>query len=202
MSLRIAELRYACDALEPRLSEETVRCHHTEIAHTFVSNVNAIICGTELEFRPLEDILQLASGKLLANAAEAWSHAFYWNCLTPDGSSEPKGPFSDVINQQFGTPNRLKRQFTDAAVSLLGAGWVWLVKDINGELDVLSTKDHNTGTLLREAVTPILTCDVWEHAYYLDYRGSRRQYLEAYWHLVNWDFVARQYQLDPRQLCT
>lgn len=194
MSLELPELPFRCDALEPHLSAETVRQHHGAHEAVCVENVNAIINGTELEFRPLTDILQLASGKLLAYATEAWNHAFYWNCLSPSGSNGPSGPLTAVIDQQFGSVDRCRKQFLDAAISLFGCGWVWLMKDINGELEVLP--ESNAGTLPREALTPILACDVWEHAYLLDYGNSRREYVEAFWNMINWGFVTEQYQRD------
>ncbi len=199
MSQNLPPLPFSLDALEPHLSAETVRCHYHQHHAACVEQVNSLINGTELEFRPLEEIIQLASGKLLADAAETWNHAFYWDCLTPGGQAEPEGPFAAIVKQKFGSSGRCKRQFTDAAESLFGAGWVWLVKTTNGELEILPT--NSAGTPLREALTPILACDIWEHAYYLDYRNSRQQYLDAFWKLVNWDFVAQQYQRDPRQLC-
>ncbi len=198
MSQELSPLPYAPDALEPHISEETIQCHYGEYHAGQVTSLNAMINGTELEFRPLEEIIQLASGKLLAHAAEVWNHDFYWNCLAPGGQGEPTGPIAAVIEQKFGSLDRCRKQFTDAAASLFGAGWIWLVKDINGELEVLAA--NMPGTPVREALTPIVACDVWEHAYYLDYHNSRRQYLDAFWRLLNWDCVAGHYQRDPRQL--
>jgi Fe-Mn family superoxide dismutase len=200
MSLVLPDLPFPQNALEPHISEQTVRRHYGAHHAGHVTMVNKLISGTELEFRPLEDLLQLASGKLLAHAAEAWNHAFYWSCLQPGDkdTSHLNGPFTAMIEQRFGSIARFRRQFTDAAVSLFGCGWVWLVKDINGQLEIVPNSSR--GTPFLEAYAPILTCDVWEHAYYLDYGHSRQDYVEAFWSLVNWEFVAKQYQRDPRQL--
>jgi Fe-Mn family superoxide dismutase len=145
-----------------------------------------------LEHRPLEEIIQKASGKTFNNAAQVWNHAFYWNCLSPDGGGAPDGPLAAVIEQQFGSFDECKQQFTNAAATLFGSGWTWLVKNGDGSLEI--RQGANAETPIRDGGTPILTCDVWEHAYYIDYRNARPKYLEAFWSLVHWDFVAKQYQ--------
>ncbi len=197
MPQELPPLPFTENSLEPYLSAATVRSHYAGHHAGHVAAINSLIVGTEMEFRTLEDLLQLASGRLLAHASEAWSHAFYWGCLTPGGQGEPRGPMAAVIDQKFGSYERCRCQFNDTALSHFGVGWIWLVKDTNGELEVRSGSAGSTP--FREALTPILACDLWEHAYYLDYHDARDRYLDAFWHLVSWDFVAQQYQKDPRQ---
>jgi Fe-Mn family superoxide dismutase len=191
MKHELPKLPFAQDALEPLISAETLEYHYGKHHAKYVSTLNELISGTELELRSLEEIVQKASGKVFNNAAQAWNHTFYWNCLTPD-SSEPEPPLAAVIDQQFGSVDQFKQQFTDAATSLFGSGWVWLVKDATGKLTI--EQGGNAETPFSKGATPILTCDVWEHAYYIDYRNARPKYVEAFWNLVNWPFVAQQYQ--------
>lgn len=188
MKHELPELPFAQNALEPHISAETLQYHHGKHHAKYVSNLNELISGTELEHRPLEEIVQKASGKVFNNAAQAWNHAFYWNCLSPDGGGEPAGPLAALIDQQLGSLDQLKQQFTDAATSLFGSGWAWLVKDAAGNLAI--QQGPNAETPIRDGGTPILTCDVWEHAYYIDYRNARPKYLEEIWKIVNWDFAA------------
>ncbi len=192
MQHELPELPFAQDALEPHISAETLQYHHGKHHAKYVATLNDLISGTELEHRPLEEIVQKASGKVFNNAAQAWNHAFYWNCLSPEGGGEPDGPLAAVIHQQLGSFDEFKRQFTEAATSLFGSGWAWLVKSGDGNLEI--RQGPNAETPIRSGDTPILTCDVWEHAYYIDHRNARPKYLEAFWQVVNWDFVARQYQ--------
>jgi len=192
MKHELPELPFAETALEPHISAETLQYHHGKHHAKYASTLNELLSGTELELRPLEEIIQKASGKLFNNAAQAWNHAFYWNCLSPDGGGEPSGPLAAVIEQQFGSFDQFKQQFTDAATSLFGSGWAWLVKTNDGGLTI--QQGVNAETPIREGGTPILTCDVWEHAYYIDRRNARPKYVEAFWNAVNWEFVAQQYQ--------
>jgi len=192
MKHELPSLPYAETALEPHISAETLQYHHGKHHAKYVSTLNELISGTELEDQTLEEIIQKASGKTFNNAAQVWNHTFYWNCLSPEGSGAPAGPLAAVIEQQFGSFDEFKQQFTGAATSLFGSGWAWLVKDAAGKLAI--EQGSNAETPIRGGGTPILTCDVWEHAYYIDYRNARPKYLEAFWNLVNWEFVAKQYQ--------
>jgi superoxide dismutase, Fe-Mn family len=191
MTHELPELPYAETALEPHISAETLQYHHSKHHAKYVSNLNELLSGTELELRPLEEIIQLASGKLFNNAAQVWNHTFYWNCLSPKGGGQPEGPLAAVLKQKFGSFDQFKHQFNDAAKGLFGSGWTWLVKDPAGNVSIEPMS--NAGTPLQKGNTPLLTCDVWEHAYYIDYRNARPKYLEGFWSLVNWEFVARQY---------
>jgi len=188
----LPELPFAEAALEPHISAETLQYHHGKHHTKYVSNLNELLSGTELEHRPLEEVIQKASGTLFNNAAQAWNHAFYWQCLSPHGGGKPQGPLAAVIDQRFGSFDQFKQHFTEAATSLFGSGWTWLVKDADGLLSIRQA--NNADTPIRHGATPLLTCDVWEHAYYIDYRNARPKYLDAFWNIVNWDFVARQYQ--------
>jgi Fe-Mn family superoxide dismutase len=191
MKHELPDLPFEQTALAPHISAETLQYHHGKHHAKYVATLNELINGTELEHRPLEEIIQKASGKVFNNAAQAWNHAFYWKCLSPDAGGKPDGPLAAVIDQRFGSFEQLKQQFTDAATSLFGSGWTWLVKDAANTLVI--QEGSNAETPIRHGGTPVLTCDVWEHAYYIDYRNARPKYLEAFWKLVNWDFVARQY---------
>jgi superoxide dismutase, Fe-Mn family len=192
MTHELPALPFAETALEPHISAETLHYHHGKHHATYVSNLNELLSGTELELRPLEEIIRLASGKLFNNAAQVWNHTFYWNCLSPKGGGQPEGPLAAVLEQRFGSFDQLKQQFNDAAKSLFGSGWVWLVKDASGNVSIEPMS--NAGTPIQKGNTPLLTCDVWEHAYYIDYRNARPKYLDGFWSVVNWEFVARQYQ--------
>ena len=192
MKHELPELPFPKNALEPHISAETLEYHHGKHHAKYVSNLNDLLAGTELEMEPLETIIQKASGKLFNNAAQTWNHTFYWNCLSPDGGGKPAGPLAAVIEQQFGSLDEFQQQFNAESKSLFGSGWTWLVKDASGKLEI--RQGANADTPIRTGVSPILTCDVWEHAYYIDYRNARPKYLDAFWNVVNWDFVGRQYQ--------
>jgi Fe-Mn family superoxide dismutase len=188
----LPDLPFAETALQPHISAETLQYHHGKHHAKYVNALNELLAGTELELRPLEEVIEKSSGKLFNNAAQAWNHTFYWNCLSPDGGGKPEGPLGAVIEQQFGSFDQFKEQFKQEATSLFGSGWTWLAKDADGRLRI--EQGGNADTPLRHGATPILTCDVWEHAYYIDYRNARPKYLDAFWEIVNWDFAARQYQ--------
>jgi Fe-Mn family superoxide dismutase len=152
-----------------------------------VTNLNKLVSGTEFESMSLEDIIMKSKGGLFNNAAQVWNHTFYWHSLSPKGGGEPDGKIADAINKYFGSFDAFKEQFTQTAITTFGSGWAWLVQDSAGDLKIISTS--NAGTPMTEGVTALLTCDVWEHAYYIDYRNMRPEYLNAFWSLVNWDFV-------------
>ncbi|MGL6116398.1 superoxide dismutase [Fe] [Plesiomonas sp.] len=189
MSFELPALPYAKNALEPHLSAETLEFHYGKHHNTYVVNLNNLVPGTEFEGKSLEEIVKTSSGPIFNNAAQVWNHTFYWNCLAPQAGGEPTGALTDAINSTFGSFDAFKAQFNDAAVKNFGSGWTWLVKKADGTLAIVSTS--NAGCPLTEGHTPLLTVDVWEHAYYIDYRNVRPNYLNGFWALVNWEFVAQ-----------
>lgn len=188
MAIELPELPYAIDALAPHISQETLEFHHGKHHKTYVDKLNGMIPGTEFEGKSLEDIIKSSSGPVFNNAAQIWNHTFYWNCLSPNGGGEPTGAVADAINAAFGSFAEFKAAFNDRAVNNFGSSWTWLVKNADGSLEIVNTS--NAGTPMTEGQTAILTVDLWEHAYYIDYRNARPTYLDAFWALVNWDFVA------------
>ncbi|MGR9051473.1 MAG: superoxide dismutase [Fe] [Gammaproteobacteria bacterium] len=188
MAFELPALPYAQDALAPHISKETLEYHYGKHHQTYVTNLNNLVPGTEFEGMTLEQIVQKSSGGIFNNAAQVWNHTFYWNCLSPNGGGEPEGGLANAISRTFGSFAEFKEAFTKSAVTTFGSGWAWLVKNADGSLALVSTS--NAGCPLTEGQTPILTCDVWEHAYYIDYRNARPKYLEAFWALVNWEFAA------------
>jgi Fe-Mn family superoxide dismutase len=190
MAIALPALPYARDALAPHISAETIDFHYGKHHQTYVDNLNKQIAGTEFESLDLEAIIRKSQGGMFNNAAQVWNHTFYWNCLKPAGGGEPKGKLADAINAAFGSFQAFKEQFTQTALTTFGSGWAWLVQRPDGTLALVSTS--NAATPLTGSDTALLTCDVWEHAYYVDYRNARAKYVEAFWHLVNWDFVASQ----------
>ena len=190
MTHQLPPLPYDLGALAPHVSRETLEFHHGKHHAAYVTNLNNLIPGTEFEMLPLEEIVRKSSGGIFNNAAQVWNHTFYFSCLGPQAGGEPKGPLADALAKTFGSFAAFREQFTKTAVGTFGSGWAWLVKNPDGGLDLLSTS--NAGTPLTVGKKPLLTCDVWEHAYYIDYRNARPKYVEAFWNLVNWEFVAKQ----------
>jgi len=190
MAIELPPLPWARDALAPHISAETIDYHYGKHHQTYVTNLNNQIKGTEFEDLPLEEIIRKSSGGMFNNAAQIWNHTFYWNCLSPNGGGEPTGVLADKINQAFGDFAKFKEEFTKTSVGTFGSGWGWLVQRPDGSLALASTS--NAGTPLTGSDRALLTCDVWEHAYYIDYRNARPKYVEAFWNLVNWDFVTSQ----------
>ncbi len=188
MAHQLPELPYEQNALEPHISAETLEYHYGKHHATYVTNLNNLIPGTEFENMSLEDIISKSSGGIFNNAAQVWNHTFYWNCLSPNGGGEPTGELGDAINKAFGSFADFKDKFTTSAVTNFGSGWTWLVKNSAGDLEIVNTS--NAGNPMTNGMTPLMTCDVWEHAYYIDYRNARPKYLETFWNLVNWDFVS------------
>ena len=188
MAIELPALPYDRTALEPHISGETIDFHYGKHHKTYVDNLNKMIEGTEFADMPLEEIIRKSQGGMFNNASHILNHSFYWNCLKPAGGGEPTGKLSDAINAAFGDFARFKEQFTDTSIKTFGSGWGWLVQRKDGSLALASTS--NAATPLTGEDTPLLTCDVWEHAYYIDYRNARPKYLDAFWNLVNWDFVA------------
>jgi Fe-Mn family superoxide dismutase len=191
MEHKLPELPYALDALAPHISKETLEFHYGKHHQTYITNLNNLIKGTEFENMSLEEITRKSSGGMFNNAAQVWNHTFYWMGLSPKGGGEPGGALADAINKKWGSFAKFKEEFTKTSVGTFGSGWGWLVKKPDGSLDLASTS--NAATPLTGADKPLLTCDVWEHAYYIDYRNARPKYVESFWNLVNWDFVARNF---------
>lgn len=189
MTFTLPPLPYDKDALSPYISKETLEYHYGKHHNAYVTNLNKLIAGTEFEQLSLEEIIKKASGGIFNNAAQVWNHTFYWHCMSPNGGGEPTGKVAEAINKAFGSFAEFKEKFSQTAATTFGSGWAWLVKDKNNELKIIST--GNAGTPMTEGLTALLTCDVWEHAYYIDYRNARPDYINAFWSLVNWDFVAK-----------
>jgi Fe-Mn family superoxide dismutase len=187
----LPDLPYPENALEPHISAETLQFHHHKHHATYVDKLNGLIPGTEFESASLEDIIKKASGGIFNNGAQVWNHTFYWNCLSPNGGGTPTGELATAIDQAFGSFDDFKTQFSESAVNNFGSGWTWLVKNSEGALEIVNTS--NAANPMTDAKQPLLTCDVWEHAYYVDYRNARPKYVEAFWNLVNWDFVSQNF---------
>ena len=190
MPVQLPDLPYSRTALQPHVSPQTLDLHHGKHHRAYVDAVNARIAGTELDELTLEDIVRNSQGALFEAAAQAWNHGFYWQCLHPRAGDEPHGALADRINRQFGDVQKLREEFNRAALAVFGSGWAWLVQHADGRLAVTTTRNANTP--LTGDSTPLLVCDLWEHAYYTDYQNDRLRYLQAFWKLVNWDFVASQ----------
>jgi Fe-Mn family superoxide dismutase len=191
MKHELPALPFAPDALAPVISAETIEYHYGKHHNAYVTNLNKLIPGTEFEDLALEAIIKTASGGIFNNAAQVWNHTFYWNCLSPKGGGTPSGELAAAIDKAFGSFEAFKTRFSQAAATNFGSGWTWLVKQADGSLDIVSTS--NAGTPLTEGQQALLTVDVWEHAYYVDYRNARPKYLEEIWKLFSWDFVAEQF---------
>jgi Fe-Mn family superoxide dismutase len=194
MAHTLPTLPYAMDALAPVISQETLEYHYGKHHQTYVTNLNNLIPGTEFETLSLEDIVKKSSGGVFNNAAQIWNHTFYWNSLAPKsagGGTAPSGALADAINAKWGSYDAFKEAFTKSALGNFGSGWTWLVKKPDGTVDIVNTS--NGATPLTTADKPLITVDVWEHAYYIDYRNARAKYVEAFWQLVNWKFAASQF---------
>ncbi len=188
MEHKLPPLPYAMDALSPHVSKETLEYHYGKHHQAYVTNLNNLIKGTEFENASLEDIVKKSSGGIFNNSAQVWNHTFYWNSLSPSGGGEATGAIGDAIKAKWGDFAAFKEAFTKAAIGQFGSGWAWLVKK-GGGVDIVTT--GNADTPLKGSDTALLTCDVWEHAYYIDYRNARPKYMEAYWNIVNWDFASK-----------
>ena len=188
MSFELPALPYAQDALEPHISAETLSYHHGKHHNAYVTNLNNMIKGTEFENSSLEEIVMKSEGGMFNNAAQIWNHTFYFNGLSPNGGGEPTGDLAEKINATFGSFAEFKEKFTTTAMTTFGSGWAWLVQDDKGALRVANS--FNAGTPITDGLHALMTCDVWEHAYYVDTRNDRGAYLKNFWELVNWDRVA------------
>ncbi len=187
MEHKLPPLPYSLDALQPHISKETLEYHYGKHHQAYVTNLNNLIKGTEFENATLEDIVKKASGGVFNNAAQVWNHTFYWNSLAPKAGGAPSGAIADAIKKKWGSFDAFKEAFNKSAVGNFGSGWTWLVKKPDGGLDIVNTS--NAATPITGADKPILTCDVWEHAYYIDYRNRRPDYVSSFWNLVNWGFA-------------
>jgi len=187
MAFTLPELPYAKDALAPHISAETLEFHHGKHHAAYVAKLNALTEGTDNAGKSLEELIKSTSGGLFNQAAQVWNHTFYWHSMSPNGGGAPSGKIADAINEAFGSFDAFKEKFTAEAAGHFGSGWAWLVKDADGKLSITST--HDAGNPMTDGLTPIITCDVWEHAYYVDQRNARPKYIEAWWNLVNWDFA-------------
>jgi Fe-Mn family superoxide dismutase len=190
MAFELPPLPYPRDALAPHISAETLDFHHGKHHQTYVTNLNNLAKGTEFEAMSLEDVVRKSQGGMFNNAAQIWNHTFYWNSLSPKGGGEPAGKLAEAIKKSFGSLQEFKDKFSQAAIGTFGSGWAWLVQRPDGTLGIVSTS--NAATPLTGADRPLLTCDVWEHAYYIDYRNARAKYVESFWNLANWEFAAAQ----------
>ncbi|GAA6136214.1 superoxide dismutase [Fe] [Oceaniserpentilla sp. 4NH20-0058] len=188
MAFELPALPYAKDALEPHISAETLDFHHGKHHNTYVTKLNGLVEGTDLASKTLEEIVKTSSGGIFNNAAQIWNHTFYWNSLSPNGGGAPTGAVADAINAAFGSFEEFQAKFNDSAVNNFGSSWTWLVKKADGSLDIVNTSNAAT-PITEDGVTPLITVDLWEHAYYIDYRNVRPDYLKGFWALVNWDFA-------------
>jgi Fe-Mn family superoxide dismutase len=187
MAFQLPELPYAMNALEPFISQRTIEFHYGKHHQAYVTNLNNLVPGTEFGNASLEEIVKKSTGGIFNNGAQVWNHTFYWNCLAPKAGGEPKGTVKDAIEESFGSFADFKDKFTKAAATLFGSGWAWLVKTPQGKLEIV--QESNAGNPMRNGLTPLLTCDVWEHAYYIDKQNRRPDYIADFWNLVNWDAV-------------
>jgi Fe-Mn family superoxide dismutase len=190
MAFELPALPYAMNALEPFISKQTLEFHYGKHHQAYVNNLNGLIPGTDFEKATLEDIIKKSTGGIFNNGAQVWNHTFYWNCLAPNAGGEPKGTMKDAIEVSFGSFESFKEKFTRAAATLFGSGWAWLVKTPEGKLEIV--QESNAGNPLRNGLSPLLTCDVWEHAYYIDKQNRRPDYIADFWQLVDWKAVGNR----------
>lgn len=192
MAFELPALPYEKNALEPHISAETLEYHYGKHHNTYVTKLNALIEGTDMANQSLEEIVKSSSGGVFNNAAQIWNHTFYWNSLSPNGGGAPTGELANAINAKWGSFDEFKTAFNNAAVNNFGSSWTWLVKTADGSLDIVNTSNAAM-PLTEEDLTPLMTVDLWEHAYYIDYRNLRPKYMEAFWALINWDFAAKNF---------
>ena len=191
MKFELPKLPYEMDSLEPFISKRTLEFHYGKHHQTYVNNLNNLISETKFGNSELEKIIMDAEGPIFNNAAQVWNHTFYFMSLKKDNECGPQDILAEAINKSFGSFLDLKDAFIKASVGLFGSGWVWLVKNPNGLLEII--QESNAGNPLRKELKPILTCDVWEHAYYLDYQNKRNEYIDAFWSLINWEVIEKRF---------
>ncbi len=190
MKIELPELKYPLSGLSPTLSQETLEFHHGKHHQAYVNNLNKLIAGTSLEKATLEEIIMNSDGSIFNNAAQIWNHTFYFEAFSPKGKREPSGHIGEAIEESFGSFQNFKEEFSKSAATLFGSGWAWLAADSSGRLSVY--QEPNAGNPLTKGLKPLLTCDVWEHAYYIDYRNNRANYIESFWKIVDWDIVGKR----------
>lgn len=191
MTFELPALPYAKEALAPHISAETLEYHHGKHHAAYVNKLNAMIEGTEYSSMSLEEIIMKSEGGIFNNAAQVWNHSFYWHCMAPNAGGEPTGALAEAITAAFGSFAEFKAAFTQAAMTRFGSGWAWLVQSEDGQLQITSTA--NAENPMTDGLKPLMTCDVWEHAYYIDTRNDRGAYLNHFWNLVNWDYISQQF---------
>jgi len=191
MAFELPKLPYKLNALVPYISEETLDFHYGKHHQAYVNNLNGLLPGSEFENASLEAIIKKAEGGIYNNAAQVWNHTFYFESFSLDGRKIPAGVLAEAINASFGSFDSFKEQFNKAAATLFGAGWAWLVKNGDGKLQII--QESNAGNPLRKGLKPIMTCDVWEHAYYIDYRNRRPDYIKSFWEILDWELLAKRY---------
>ena len=191
MVFELPKLPYKLDALVPYISEETLEYHYGKHHLAYLNNLNGLVPGTEFEKSDLETIIKKAEGGIYNNAAQVWNHTFYFESFSKDGRRTPKGELSDAIDGTFGSFDSFKEQFNKAAATLFGSGWAWLARNADGTLQII--QESNAGNPLKKGLKPVLTCDVWEHAYYIDYRNKRPDYIKSFWEILDWEIVASRY---------
>jgi Fe-Mn family superoxide dismutase len=192
MAFTLPPLPYATDALAPHFSKETLEFHHGKHHNAYVIKLNELIPGTKFEHATLEEIILAADGPIYNQAAQIWNHTFFWNCLTPNGTGMPSGKLKAAIETTWGSFEKFKEEYAAKTIAVFGSGWSFLAKDKSGKLVI--TQEGAAGNPMKQGLKPILTCDVWEHAYYIDFRNLRPKYLEAFWKLANWDFAAKNFE--------
>jgi len=192
MSFELPKLPYKPDALSPFLSAETIEFHYGKHHQAYVNNLNGLVPGTEFENSDLESIIKKAEGPVFNNAAQIWNHTFYFESFSKDGRKVPAGPLADAINKSFGSFESFKELFTKSAAILFGSGWAWLAVKDDGTLQIL--QESNAGNPLKKGLKPLLTCDVWEHAYYIDYRNRRPDYIKSFWEIIDWNVISKRYR--------
>lgn len=191
MPFELPKLPYAADALQPHISKQTIDFHYGKHHQAYVNNLNNLIPGTRFENATLEQMIREADGGIFNNAAQVWNHTFYFESFSPTGPREPNGALATAINETFGSFAAFREQFTKSALALFGSGWAWLVKNRDGKLEIV--QESNAGNPLKNGHSPLLTCDVWEHAYYLDYQNKRPDYVLAYWNVLDWDVIGKRF---------
>jgi Fe-Mn family superoxide dismutase len=191
MPFELPRLPYAADALQPVISKQTIEFHYGKHHQAYVNNLNNLVPGTRFEHASLEQIIKEADGGIFNNAAQIWNHTFYFESFSPAGAREPVGALAELINSTFGSFSAFKEQFNKSATTLFGSGWAWLVKMPDGSLAI--TQESNAGNPLKKGQVPLLTCDVWEHAYYLDYQNKRPDYVQAFWNIIDWHVIAKRF---------
>jgi len=192
MNFVLPKLPYEVYSLEPNISRKTVEFHYNKHNQAYVTNLNTLTTGTKYENLDLETIIKVADGPVLNNASQVWNHIFYFESLKPPEKDELKGSFADEINDSFGSVSLFKESFIKASLSLFGSGWVWLVWNPRGSIEII--QENNAGNPLRKGLIPLLTCDLWEHSYYLDYQHNRYDYLNAFWSIINWETIEKRFQ--------